>query len=324
MRYHNTLTPIFDGPPILADYPQFVEPLQAENRFLAPPIVNDDGGTLLVRSWRYWYNPRGIVEFENRLDAAATAVIVVHPWGIDDDHGMRTPEPAGCAFFCTVQKNRAGFAHMRDVINPFLKRMRPQVNLVGYSMTGPEDPIRKKLYASVLTKPEELDIETGERELAEVLGQWDFTGEPLVSEFELDDQAPVRSYFEQNPSTEASDRYNRAGYWKLPMPLNRAIEHAPQDRVFYDAEGYPKVRDYLKSRGIRHVLLAGYCTDMCVTTTTCGYLNMEQDFNVFLVGDATLASFPGSTTPRFATQVALHNAALMHMVTQAGWVRLEE
>ncbi|MHB0938015.1 MAG: isochorismatase family protein [Armatimonadota bacterium] len=324
MRYHNTLTPILDGPPVLADYPQYVEPLPAENRFLAPPIVNDEGGTLLVRSWRYWYNPRGIVEFENRLDEKATAVIVVHPWGMDDGHGMRTPESAGCAFLCTVQKNRVGFAHMRDVINPFLQRMRPQVNLVGYSMTGPEDPIRKKLYASVLTEPEELRVEEGERELAEVLGQWDFTGEPLVSEFELDDQTPVRSYFEQNPSTEASDRYNRAGYWKLPMPLNRAIEHAPQDRVFYDAEGYPKVRDYLKSRGIRHVLLAGYCTDMCVTTTTCGYLNMEQDFNVFLVGDATLASFPGSTTPRFATQVALHNAALMHMVTQAGWVRLEE
>ena len=75
MRYRNTLTSIIDSPPILADYPQYIEPLQAEKRFLAPPIVNDEGGRLLVRSWRYWYNPRGIVEFENWLDAAATAVM---------------------------------------------------------------------------------------------------------------------------------------------------------------------------------------------------------------------------------------------------------
>jgi len=323
MRYQNTLIPIDDGPPILADYPQYVEPLQAENRFLAPPVVNDEGGNLLVRSWRYWYNPRGIVEFENRLEPAATAVIVVHPWGIDDGHGMRTPEPAGCAFFCTKEKNAVGFAHMRKVIDPFLKRMRPHINLVGYSMTASEDPIRRKLYASVLTEPEELRVEEGERELAEVLDKWDFTGEPLAAEFDLDDRVPVYSYFAQNPSTEASDRYNRAGYWKLPMPISRALEVAPQDRVFYDAEGFPKVREYLHSRGIRHVLLTGFCTDMCYCSTTCGYQNLEQDFNVFLVGDASLASYPGSATPRFATQVALHNAALMHMVTQASWVRIE-
>lgn len=324
MRYHNTLTPVVDGPPMLADYPQFVEPLSAEHRFLAPPVVHEQDGRLLVRSWRYWYNPRGIVEFENRLDEQATAVMVVHPWGIDDNHGLRTPEPAGCGFFCTVEKNTVGLAHMREVIDPFLKRMRPRVNMIGYSLINTEDPIRKKLYASVLTEPEELDIETGERELAEALGGWNFTGEPLVPEFELDEQAPVRSYFEQNPSTEASNRYNRAGFWQLPMPLSRGIDHEPGDRMFYDAEGYHKVRDYLKSRGVRHVLLTGYCTDMCVISTTCGYRNLEQDFNVFLVGDATLATYPGSTTPRFATQVALHNAALEHMVTQVGWLRLEE
>ena len=323
MKYINTLRPITDPLPMLADYPQYVEPLPYEKRFLAPPVV-DEGGPLRVRSWRYWYNPRGIVEFENRLDPAATAVVVVHPWGIDDGHGLRTPEPAGCGFFCTVEKNTVGLAHMCEVIDPFLKRMRPRVNMIGYSLINTEDPIRKKLYASVLTEPEELDIETGERELAETLGQWSFTGEPLVSEFELDDRAPVRSYFALNPSTEASDRYNRAGFWQLPMPLSRGIDYAPQDRMFYDAEGYPKVRDYLKSRGIRHVLLTGYCTDMCVISTTCGYQNLEQDFNVFLVGDATLATYPGSTTPRFATQIALANAALMHMVTQASWVRLEE
>ena len=51
--------------------------------------------------------------------------------------------------------------------------------------------------------------------------------------------------------------------------------------------------------------------------------NLIRDLNVFLVGDATLATFPASTTPRFATQVALVNSALRVLVTQVSWVRTE-
>ena len=324
MQYINSLIPVADPQPILADFPEYIEPLQPERRWQAPPVVNDAGGLLRVRTWRYWYNARGIVEMENRLDPAATAVMVVHPWGIDDGYGLRTPEPAGCGFLCTKEKNALTLAHTREVIDPFLQRLRPQVAMIGYSLPGSEDPIRKKLYASVLTEPEDLDTAQGEQELAQVLGAWDFTGQPLIDAFELDEEIPVRAYFAQTPSTDAGDRYNGAGFWELPMPLSSGITHAPQDRVFYDGEGYPKVRDYLRARGIRHVLLCGYCTDMCVITTTCGYRNLEQDFNIFLVGDATLATFPSSTTPRFATQASLANAALMHLVTQVHWVRAEE
>lgn len=323
MRYMNTLTPVVDGLPILADFPEFVEPLPYENRFLSPTLVNDPDGRLLVRSWRYTYNTRGIVEFENRLDAMATAVIVVHPWGIDDGHGLVTPEPAGCAFFCTTEKNTVAHDHMRRVINPLLARLRPSVRLIGYSLPGSEDSIRKALYASVRTEPDELDIPAGERALAACLEAWRFSGEPYLPELELDDRTPVRSYFARIHSTDAGDHYNRAGFWQLPMPMSVGIEYDPRDRVFYDAEGYALVRDYLLAQGIRHVLLAGYCTDMCVISTTCGYQNLSDDFNLFLVGDATLATYPGSTTPRYATQVALANAALTQMVTQAGWVRCE-
>jgi len=323
-RYRHTLTRITDGPPILADYPQYVEPLPAEARFLAPPLVDDPGGSLRVRAWRYSYNVRGIVEFENTLDPAKTAVIVVHPWGIDDGHGMQTPEPAGCAFFCTKKKNAVAYAHMRAVIDPFLRRLRDSVNLVGYSMPGEEDPIRKKLYASVLTEPEDLDAETGEAELRAVLDAWAFTGGALYDEVEVGDEIPVPDYFARVRSTDAYDHYNRPGYWELPMPVSVAIQRDPRDRVFYDGEGYEKVREYLRGRGVRHVLLAGYCTDMCVIRTTCGYDNFHADFNVFLVGDATLATYPGSDTPRFATQAALANAALEHLVTQVGWITFQQ
>jgi len=322
MVYPNTLVKLEAPPLLLSDYPEFVEPLPCDDRYLAPPVVDEPEGDLRVRAWRWWYNARGIVEMENRLAARATAVIVVHPWGIDDGHGLRTPEPAGLAFFCVQYKNVFCGEHLRRVVNPFLQRLRGHVGLIGYSMPRTEDDIRRLLYASIDTPPEALDVAEGERRLAEVLGAQSFTGKPLPQELELDPEHPVRSYMQSTPSTDAYSGYNGDAFWELPMPVHSALERAPTDLVFYDAEGYEKVREYLKARGIRHVLLAGYCTDMCVKATTCGYENLCQDFNVFLVGDATLATYPGSTTPRFATQVALHNAALTQLVTQVGWVRV--
>jgi hypothetical protein len=61
---------------------------------------------------------------------------------------------------------------------------------------------------------------------------------------------------------------------------------------------------------------------MCFKETTAGYKNMSQDFNVFLVGDATLATYPANTTPRFATNAHISYAALNQLVTQVSWVKL--
>lgn len=323
MRYLNKLEAIKKPVRILADYPDYVEPLQAEQCFRVPPLVVEQGGSLRVRAWRYWYNARGIIVTENSLAAQATAIVMVHPWGIDDDAGLKTPEPAGVAFFCTREKNAIAREHIRKVVNPFLHRLRPEVALVGYSLPGKEDAARRLMYASIATAPEKLDAVQGRALLAERLRQHRFRGEPLVASLNLDANGPVKSYFAQTPSTDADARYNGAGFWDLPMPLCRDLEHAPADLVFYDGEGYPKVRDFLKRRGIRHILLIGYCIDMCVISTTCGYQNFIPDFNVFIVGDATLATFPGSVTPRFATQTALANAALTQLITQASWVRMD-
>lgn len=321
MLYRNALRQIHDGPPVLADHPRFVAPLEADRRLLAPPVVDDPGADLTVRCWRWWYNARGLVEMECRLQARATALLIVHPWGIDDGHGMRTPEPAGVAFFCTVRKNAIVEPHIRAVVNPLLTRLRPRLALVAYSMPLVEDEARRLMYASVRTRPEQLDPAEGERRLRDILRGHEFAAEPLVAELNLDDNRLVHSYFSHTPSTNAGDRYNGAGYWQLPMPVHQVVERAPTDLVFYDGEGYELVRDYLRERGVRHVLLCGYATDMCVRATTCGYDNLCLDFNVFLVGDATMATFPASETPALATQVALCNAALCQLITQASWIR---
>src|SRR5262249_51736161 len=106
-----------------------------------------------------------------------------------------------------------------------------------------------------------------------------------------------------------------------PIPVVKGIEVQPDDVVIYDADGYPPLREFLRKQGVRHVLLAGYATDMCLCSTTAGYQNLAPDFNVFVVGDATMATFPATPTPRFATNAALGLISLKHFITQVSWVR---
>ncbi|HVC93089.1 MAG TPA: isochorismatase family protein [Pirellulales bacterium] len=320
--YENRLAPIDDPRPILADYPEFVEPVVCPVRFEAPPLVDDDQADLAVRAWRFSYNLRGVVELPNRLKGRDTAVIVVHPWGIDDGQGWTTPQPAGIAFQCTVEKNEICNRHMAQVVNPLLKKLRDRVGLVLYSLPGVEDPIRKQVYRSFRGKPSDLDRKAGAKALTARLRGFDYHGEALPSVLTLSEEHPVSDYFRQFGGTDSSDRFNAEGFWKLPIPVNKNIQVAPDDVVIYDGEGYGPLRDFLREQGIRHVLLTGYNTDMCFCATTAGYDNLSPDFNVFLVGDATLATFPANPSPRFATNASISLASREHLITQASWIEI--
>ncbi|MCI0680808.1 MAG: cysteine hydrolase [Gemmataceae bacterium] len=319
--YDNRLSPIKDPGPLLADQPRYVEPIRTGPRFAAATLVDDAEAGLDVRAWRFSYNARGIIEVPNRLSAKKTAIIVVHPWGIDDGQGWKSPEPAGVAFQCTPFKNKLVLQHMADVINPLLKAHRGRVGLIGYSLPGTEDTIRKKLYRSIRHTPSDAEGQEGAKELAQKLKSFKYAGAPLPKEIKVSSDHPVRDYFKQFPGLDAGPRFNNAGFWDLPIPVAKPIDVAARDVVFYDAEGYSVVKDFLKKNGIRHVLLAGYNTDMCVISTTCGWKNFRQDFNVFLVGDATLATFPAHDTPKYATTAAVSFAALDLFITQGSWIK---
>jgi len=319
--YPNTLTRIRNPKPLLADHSTFVEPIRETERFEAPVLVDDPDADLQVRAWRFSYNARGIIEMPNRLSARRTALVMVHPWGVDDGQGWRTPEPAGVVDFCTKEKNHLAGRHTREVIHPFIKSLRGKLAHVLYSLPGPEDPIRKKLYRSFDGRPTEAERREGTRELQEKLNGFQYRGQPLPESFEVSEDLPVRDYFRQFPGLDAGDRYNNPGFWELPIPVTRDIDVHPDDVVIYDAAGYAPLRDFLKKEGVRHVLLVGYATDMCYCRTTAGYENLSKDFNVFLVGDATLATFPSNPTPRYATNAHLSYAALNQLVTQVSWVR---
>jgi hypothetical protein len=321
--YENRLTPLENPPPLLADFPEFVEPVRELRRFEARLLVNDEGADLSVRAWRFSYNARGIIEMPNRLRSEQTAVIMVHPWGIDDGQGWRTTEPAGVADFCTLEKNHLAGRHTREVINPLLKSLRGKTAFVMYSLPGKEDPIRKKLYRSLRSLPSETDRQQGAKELDAKLNSFAYSGEPLPAKLALSADKPVIDYFQQFPGLDATARYNHAGFWDLPIPVTKDIDYHADDVVIYDAEGYDLLKQFLKKHGVRHVLLTGYATDMCFCKTTAGYENLARDFNVFLVGDATLATFPANSTPRYATNAHISFAALNHLITQVSWIKLE-
>ena len=321
--YDNRLTPLANPKPLLADHPEFVEPVRETTRFEAPVLVDDPDADLHVRAWRFSYNARGIIEMPNRLRASRTAVIVVHPWGVDDGQGWKTPEPAGVVDFCTPERNHLAGRHTRKVINPFLKALRGKVALIMYSLPGSEDPIRKKLYRSFTRKPSAAERQQGAKELTARLAGFRYRGQPLPTQLTLSKEQPVGDYFRQFPGLDAGPRYNNAGFWDLPIPVTRDLDVDPDDVVIYDAAGYGPLKEFLVKQGVRHVLLTGYATDMCFCRTTAGYQNLAKDFNVFLVGDATLATFPANPSPRFATNAAISFASLDHLITQVSWVRYQ-
>lgn len=319
--YENRLTLLQNPKPLLADYPEFIQPVEEHRRFEAPRLVNDKNADLSVRAWRFSYNARGIIELPNRLESQATAVIMVHPWGIDDGQGWKTPEPAGAADFCTPTKNHLAGRHTREVIDPFLKRMRQQVPLIMYSLIGKPDPIRKKLYRTFDYHPTEEERAQAARDLRAKLQSLPYRGEPLTSQMTLSADRPVIDYFRQFPGLSARDRQNGKGFWDVPVPVTSDITVHPDDVLIFDEEGYEPLKTFLTSHGIRHVLLTGYATDMCFCRTTAGYENLSKDFNVFLVGDATLATFPANATPKYATNAHISFASINHLITQVSWVR---
>ena len=76
-------------------------------------------------------------------------------------------------------------------------------------------------------------------------------------------------YFRQFPGLDSGDHYNGAGFWEQPVPVVSHLNSlAHDDVVVWDDQGYPALRAFLQGMGVRHVLLCGYATDMCVISTT--------------------------------------------------------
>lgn len=319
--YQNELRELKNPEPLLADHPEYIAPIEEVHRYEAPILIDDAHADLDVRAWRFSYNARGIIEMPNRLDGSKTAIVVVHPWGIDDGQGWTMPNPAGVAFACTFEKNALMLQHAADVINPLLQAHRDQVKVVLYSLPNKPDPVRTKLYRSTDRTPTADERQAARVELAKILSAYEYGAEEIPAEIPLKTGKPAIDYFRAFPGIDSSARYNGAGFWDLPIPVMSTIDVADNDVVLYDRQEYPALRDFLQGEGVEHVLLCGYHADMCVCETTAGYKNLKQDFNVFLVGDAVQATLPANKTSAHATNQAVSYAALDLLITQASWVK---
>jgi hypothetical protein len=319
--YDNRLHRIVNPQTLLTDYPQYIAPIKERERFEAALLVDDEQSDISLRAWRFSYHARGIIEVPNELRGDWTAIIVVHPWGIDDGQGWVSPEPAGTAFQCTPAKNKLVLEHAATVIEPMLERLRPQVKVVGYSLPGSGDPIRERLYRSVRGATTIERRSSGQKELEAKLRSFNYKAAGLPKSFLVSKETPTLAYFKEFPGLYAYPNFNPDGFWKLPIPIMKPIKPAIDDVVFYDAEGYEVLRDFLRKQGVRHIILLGYNTDMCVCSTTAGYKNLQQDFDVFLVGDATIATFPANPDPRLATNAAVSFASLNVFITQSSWIK---
>ena len=192
-----------------------------------------------MRAWRFSYNARGIIEMPNRLRAAETALIMVHPWGIDDGQGWKTPEPNGVCDFCTPAKNHLAARHTREVINPFLKSLRGKVAFVMYSLPGPGDPIRKKLYRTFGHKPDRGGASAGREGAEGEARQPQLQGRAAAGEADALGRQAGRRLLPPVPRPRRRAEVQRAGFWDLPIPVTQGHRRRPRRRGDLRRGGLP-------------------------------------------------------------------------------------
>lgn len=290
--------PVADPDTILGDWPDYVDPIEPGDydRYLDDAWVDDAGADLLVRAWRYSAELGGVVESENQLRSDATALVVVHPWGIDDGQGWSWPQAYnayGYVFEGLYEDNQLYLRQVEDVARGLVDGLRGRLPVVVYALPGWPDEVRTRRYRSFDALPSAESREEAQAEIEAYLG-----------------------------ALSGSD-------WPSLIPVVAGLDAAPDDVVSYDDAGWATLQAELEALGVEHVLLAGWATDMCVVSTTAGYLNLAGAFDVFLVGDATMAAWPLTAWPPngyvpVSTLDALLDASTLEglAITQASWLTL--
>jgi len=165
---------------------------------------------------------------------------------------------AGVSDFCTPAKNHLAARHTREVIDPFLKSLRGKVPSCSTVCRGLVIHSPQAL-RSFTHNPTPEERKQGVLELEAKLRGFKYRGEPLPATLSLSDDKPVVDYFKQFPGLDAGPRFNNAGFWDLPIPVTRDIQVYPDDVVVYDAEGYEKLREFLRGNGVPSRAAHGVC-----------------------------------------------------------------
>ena len=217
-------------PESAVDWTKHIKPIGKDEfrRFRGPALVDQAGGDLLVRAWKFMPEvpgqaTGGIVESRNRLKSKHTALVIVHPWGLEDGQGWKGPQAYnlyGYAFMGLREDNVLCLDHLKDVVRPFVQSMRGRLPVVGYSLPGTPDAIRGKMYRG------------------------------------YDDNRPSDAQRTQGRAElEAYMNALSGKQWPAYIPVSRNLDDQPDDLIIYDGSGYPALKNYLRKQGIEHVLL---------------------------------------------------------------------
>ncbi len=134
--------------PFFVGNKKFITSINYPYRLESLPIVNDPNAHITVRAWRYSYATRCPIEMDNALNGSNTAVFVIHPNPSDDGSGVHTLEQ-----LCMPEIDSLWHQHLKQIINPFLNKIRNSVSLILYSLPGPEDQARKKYIDPLIINP---------------------------------------------------------------------------------------------------------------------------------------------------------------------------
>ena len=184
----------------------------------APIWKSADGGSLTTHG--------GIIEVPNRLSSSRTAVIVVHPWGIDDGQGLAQP--------------RAG--RRRVSMHPGEEQDRARACRQGHRSRFSR-PCAVKLAYSWAIAFRELRIRSGGRSTARSAASPQSRNAGKASESSrpsskasitagsqypvrstVDSQTPALAYFKQFPGLDAGPAFDGTRILELPIPVMKPIE----------------------------------------------------------------------------------------------------
>jgi len=319
ISYNNQLIDIPIPDDFLEDYQEYIDLFPSLNAALGQPLVVNQSPSLEIMSWRSSYNFRGIILIPQYFNRECTAVIVMHPWSVNEEAwGLKVPEPHGVCF--DTPDSLDGYkSHMETKIQPFIDAVRPYVKHIAFSLPGSKDTLRKNIYLSGGNKSIQ-----AQKSLQHLLDQFNYFGYSIPTSLSLNPLLPITDYFRLFPPLDASDYYNGKGFWNLPIPLHTSLLWNESDLFFFDGEGYESIKRQLKKKGIKNILLCGYALNLCIKGSVLGYENLKKDFNVLIVADACLSSSRATPFTPLLTFSDIFDCSLNNLMTQTSWVKPQQ
>ncbi len=304
----------------LNHYPPYFDSIVLENSISGAPIILKDSSMLSIRAMRYSYNFRSMIIHDINIDPQETALIVIHP--IDIDNGeISTVMPLGAYFMGTPSKNTIASKHMKEVLNPFIQKMRKQLKKIIFIMPFYSKTDLVKLYSMKGDTYQGIDSNYLNEYLLKI-NKYNYEGIDTHLPLILKGRSILNSYFNEFPGLMLNNTKNNIEFSKLPFRINRDIILSEGDLILFDDMSLESFDSLLLSMDIKNLIYSGYAMDLCVKKLNQGYEKTAPLYNIFVCIDAGLTTFPGDDGLNKYNTVNALNTSFLYFITQIGWIKI--